>query len=180
MVRFDLIGFANENEYLDYFFKTLLRTNWTYDYFVEWQKVKAHVKFYLKEISFAKFSIEGICYKSRKQELKNIFLSYPETIPVIPLIIAMREKNIEIFEFGQKTFRTFRFDKRAMTDEAANDLVEFSDKVGIISLSLKLTTCMLTYWESRVGLDLNVRKNRSGEIFQQLLRLAPQKRKWSK
>ena len=32
-----------KNEYLDYFFNTLLPTNRTYDYFVNWKKVKTNV-----------------------------------------------------------------------------------------------------------------------------------------
>ncbi len=43
MVKYDFLGFNNEQEYLDYFFSTLLTTNRTYNYFVNWEKVKRHV-----------------------------------------------------------------------------------------------------------------------------------------
>jgi type II restriction enzyme len=170
MVRYDLMGFASEAEYLNYFFKTLLKTNWTYDYFVEWQKVKENVAQYVKEISLLN-AISKVPSENRKQELKTIFFKYPETIPVIPLIIAMREQNIEIFEFGQKTFKCFNFAQRKISENEVVDLVEFCDKVGIVSLFAEINDLYAYLLGVEVGLDSNARKNRSGKIFQQLLKL---------
>ena len=80
MVRFDLIGFASENEYLNYFFKTLLRTNWTYDYFVEWEKVRKNVAFYVKEISLLN-SLSKIPIQDRKRQMRIIFLDNLRPFP---------------------------------------------------------------------------------------------------
>jgi type II restriction enzyme len=170
MARYDLMGFTTEREYVDYFFKTLLKTNWTYDYFVEWQKVRLNVASYVKEISLLN-AVSKVSTENRRQELENIFLQYPETIPVIPLIIAMREKSIEVFEFGQKTFKSFNFAKRTINSIEAKALVDFSDKVGIISLFAEINDLYAYLLGVEVGLDSNARKNRSGDIFQQLLKL---------
>jgi len=51
MVRLDVLGFKDEREYFKHFFATLLKTNWTYNYFVNWHKVKKAVKRYVREIS---------------------------------------------------------------------------------------------------------------------------------
>ena len=92
MVKYDIMGFKTENEYFDYLFDTLLKTNWTYDYFVAWEKVKQNVRKYVREISLLN-SLTKIPPEERKTELKELFINYPEIIPVIPLIIAIREKR---------------------------------------------------------------------------------------
>jgi type II restriction enzyme len=170
MVCYDLMGFTNENEYFDYFFTTLLKTNWTYDYFVQWQKVKDNVAKYVKEISLLN-SVSKVPNEKRKQELKTIFLEYPKTIPVIPLIIAMREQSIEIFEFAKKTFKEFNFCQRTLNEKEAINLVDFCEKVGIVSLFSEINDLYAYLLGVEVGLDSNARKNRSGDIFQKLLRL---------
>jgi type II restriction enzyme len=40
LVKYDILGFKNESKYLNYFFKTILKTNQTYEYFIDWIKVK--------------------------------------------------------------------------------------------------------------------------------------------
>jgi type II restriction enzyme len=170
MVRYDIMGFSNEHDYLDYFFSTLLKTNWTYDYFVAWKKVKENVFTFVKEISILN-SLSKIPIDNRRQELKIIFRKYPETIPVIPLVIALREKNIEVFEFAEKTFKSFNFKQRTIDEKEAARLVEFCSNVGIISLFSEINDLYAYLLGVEVGLDSNARKNRSGEIFQQLLKL---------
>jgi len=38
MVKYEMLNFESAEEFMDYFFQTLLETNWTYDYFVDWKK----------------------------------------------------------------------------------------------------------------------------------------------
>ena len=51
MVKFKELGFRDFKEYEDHFFNTLLPTNKTYEYFVDWDKVKSAINKYLDEIS---------------------------------------------------------------------------------------------------------------------------------
>ena len=51
MARFKDLGFKSFEDYVRNFFDTLLPSNKTYEYFVDWKKVKAEVNKYLDELS---------------------------------------------------------------------------------------------------------------------------------
>lgn len=170
MVRFDVLGFNNEKEYLDYFFKTLLPTNRTYEYYVDWEKVKKNVKAYLNEISLLN-SLTKVKEEEREQKLLEIILKYPEVIPVIPLIIAIREKNLMLLDIGDQLFyQQFHFNKR-IRDTEIEDIVQFCKKSGILNLFGEINDLYAYLLGMEVGLDSNARKNRSGKIFEQIVGL---------
>lgn len=171
MVRHDILGFKDKNEYFTYFFGTLLKTNWTYDYFVNWQKVRKKIKNYVKEISLLN-SLTKMRMEKRKEELKLIFIKYPETIPVIPFIIAVREQSIPLLEVGEKAlYKVFNFFERKLEENEAQDLVDFCEKVQILQLFAEINDLYAYLLGVEVGLDSNARKNRSGKIFQDLVGL---------
>ena len=133
MVRHDILGFADENEYFRHFFSTLLKTNWTYDYFVDWQKVRKKIRNHVKEISLLN-SLTKIRPEKRRDELKEIFTRYPETIPVIPIIIAIREHSIPLLEVGEKAlYRVFDFYERKLKENEAQNLVDFCEKLVLMN-----------------------------------------------
>ncbi len=171
VVRSDILGFKNEDSYIDYFFASLLKSNWTYDYFVEWEKVRNNLRYSVKEISILN-SLSKIPSDERRTELKTIFMKYPETVPILPLIIATREKHIPILEIGGKaTEGIFNFNLRGISESEAANLVLFCDKVGILALFNEINDLYAYLLGVEVGLDSNARKNRSGNIFSQLLGL---------
>lgn len=171
MVKYEALGFKSENEYLDYFFKTLLKTNQTYEYFVDWKKVKKKIEKYVKEISLLN-SLTKIEPEKRKKELEEIFIKYPETIPIIPSIIAVREKNITLLEIWEKTlYKTLNFSERKLEENEVKDLVDFCEKTGIIQLFGEINDLYAYLLGVEVGLDSNARKNRSGKIFQKFVEL---------
>jgi type II restriction enzyme len=171
LVRYELLGFKSEKEFLEYFFNTLLETNWTYEYFVDWNKVKNNVKSYVKEICLLN-ALTKIDREDRESELKEIFLKYPETIKVIPLLIAVRESSIPILEISEKAiYKVFDFTERMISPEEAEELVDFCRNVGIINLFSEINDLYAYLLGVEVGLDTNARKNRSGKIFEDLVEL---------
>ena len=171
MVRHDLLGFRDENEFFEHFFRTLLKTNWTYRYFVDWEKVKDKVKTHVKEISLLN-SLAKIRPESRREELKDILTRYPETIQVIPSIIAIREQNIPLLEIGEQVlYRVFDFSKRRLSEDEAENLTDFCEKVELLHLFGEINDLYAYLLGVEVGLDSNARKNRSGKIFQNLVGL---------
>ena len=169
MVKYEVLGFKSENEYISHFLGKLLPTNRTYDFFVDWEKVREHVKKYVKEISLLN-SLAKVSSAERKALLKDIFIKYPETIPVIPLIIAVREKEITIVEIGEEILhRTFNFTRRRLTEKDAEILVNFCDKTGILQLFSEINDLYAYLLGVEVGLDTNARKNRSGKMFQKIV-----------
>ena len=170
MVKYDVLGFKNEIQYLDYFFKTLLPTNRTYNYYVDWEKVKGNVIKYLNEISLLN-SLTKIDLEEREKKLIEIISRYPEVIPVIPLIIAIREKNIVVLDIGVQLFyKEFKFNENLKNAEIT-DIVEFSKKSGILDLFGEINDLYAYLLGMEVGLDSNARKNRSGKIFEHLIGL---------
>jgi len=110
--------------------------------------------------------------ENRKAELKEVFMKYPETIPVIPSIIAIREQSIPLLEVGEKAlYRVFDFSRKRLNDDEAKDLVEFCENVGILQLFAEINDLYAYLLGVEVGLDSNARKNRSGKIFQDLVGL---------
>jgi type II restriction enzyme len=171
LVRSDILGFKDENSYINYFFASLLKTNWTYDYFVEWEKVRKNIRYLVKEISILN-SLSKMPSSERRNELKTIFTKYPETVPIIPLIIATREKTIPILEVGSKGKESvFNFNLKGINETEATNLVHFCEKVGILALFNEINDLYAYLLGVEVGLDSNARKNRSGNIFSQLLGL---------
>jgi len=171
MVRYDTLGFRDENDYFRYFFRTLLKTNWTYDYFVDWQKARTKVRSYVKEISLLN-SLTKIRQEKRREALEEIFIEYPETIPVIPCIIAIRERNIPLLEVGEEAlYRVFSFSRRKLKEDEARDLVDFCENVQILQLFGEINDLYAYLLGVEVGLDSNARKNRSGKIFENLVGL---------
>jgi len=166
LVRYDVLGFKSEDDYLTYFFDTLLRANWTYSYFVDWKKVREKIRKYVTEIHILN-SLTKIETVRRKEKLIEIFINYPETLSVIPSIIALREKSIPILEMGERIFyKIFNFSKRRLTKEEAKDLADFCEKTGILRLFGEISDLYAYLMGVEVGIDTNARKNRSGKIFQ--------------
>ncbi|CDG64612.1 type II restriction-modification system, restriction enzyme [Methanobacterium sp. MB1] len=170
MIDIDVLGYKNEPEYFDYFFDTLLPTNRTYDYYVNWEKVKGNVVTYLTEISLLN-SLTKIDNDNREEKFVEIISKYPEVIPVIPLIIAIREKNVVVLDIGEQLFyKKFKFNQKLKTGEIL-DIVEFCKKSGILDLFGEINDLYAYLLGMEVGLDSNARKNRSGKIFEQLVGL---------
>lgn len=170
-MRFDLVGFSDVEEYLDYFFGTLLETNWTYDYFVDWGKVRGNVRRHVKEISLLN-SLCRVEAGERETMLGDIFQRYPETLEVIPLLLAIREKSIPILEMSEQAIYTcFDFSKRSLSGKEAEQLVGFCGSVGLLKLFSEVGDLYSYMLGVEVGLDTNSRKNRSGEIFERLVEL---------
>jgi type II restriction enzyme len=167
MVKFELLGFDNLDEYMDYFMKTLMQTNRTYDYYVNWEKVKNNVQNYVTEISILN-SLTKIEPSQREKQLRNLIFKYPEIIQVIPLIIAVREKNLVVFDLIDNLYKKFDFSGQNIELE---NIINFCKHSGIIELFGEINDLYAYLLGMEVGLDSNARKNRSGKIFENIIEL---------
>ena len=170
MIKYKELGFKSFDDFVNNFFNTLLPSNKTYEYFVDWQKVKNVVNKYLEELSLLN-SLTKISPKHQKYRLYQLLKKYLKTIEVIPMLIAERIKNgkIEIFDPEIEEFINFNF-QGSQTDEATlQQIVEFCDKTGIISLLGEIKDIHDYLLGVEVGLDSNARKNRSGDIFENMV-----------
>jgi len=170
-MRYEELGFRTFEEYFDYFLKTLLPTNRTYEFFVDWGKVKGVVEAHAEGIALLnslRFIKDG---EERKKKLADILLRYPTAVAVIPLIIAerLRSGRIEILDSENLDIVEYDFSIQHLSKEEANKLVVFCDKTGIIDLLGDVKDLHDYLLGVEVGIDTNARKNRSGVIFENLV-----------
>jgi type II restriction enzyme len=117
--------------------------------------------------------------QERKDKLRDIIIKYPQVLKVIPLIIAIKDKNLLVLEIGEKLlFRNFEFStnrivqkKLVSNENEIDNIVEFCDKSGILELFGRIKDLYTYMTGVEVGLDSNARKNRSGKIFEQIVEL---------
>ncbi|GBD38342.1 Type-2 restriction enzyme DpnII [bacterium HR37] len=169
MVRFKELGFKNFVEYRDYFFNTLLPSNKTYKYFVDWSKVKKVINRYLDEISLLN-SLTKVNTKEREKRLCKLLLTYPKVVKVIPLLIAERVQKgkVDIFDTRNEEFVTIEFNPAKISREDVNKIIEFCVKSSVINLFQEVKDLHDYLLGVEVGLDTNARKNRSGYIFEEM------------
>ncbi|MCM8808518.1 MAG: type II restriction endonuclease [Candidatus Omnitrophica bacterium] len=165
------LGFKDLEEYKDYFLNTLLPTNKTYDYFVDWKKVKNNLKKYIKEISLMNI-LTKVNEKERKEKFIELIKEYPKTIEVIPLLIAERITNsyIDIFDIEKENFVKIDFFNTQLEKEDIEKLTLFLEKTGIFTLFSEINDLYDYLLGIEVGLDTNGRKNRSGKIFENMVK----------
>lgn len=168
-MRFKDLGFTSFEEYKNHFFSTLMPSNKTYEYFVDWEKVRKDVKSYVNELSLLN-SLTKIQPEEREEHFTELLIKYPQTAKVIPMLIAERAQGnkINIFDPDLETFIDYNFDSANLDFETANKIVEFCNKTGILSLFEEIKDLYDYLVGVEVGLDSNTRKNRSGKIFEKL------------
>ncbi len=169
MVRFRELGFSNFDEYIKHFFKTLLPTNKTYEYFVDWDKVRNATNKYLYELSLLN-SLTKVTASEREIHLRSLLYKYPQVVEVIPLLIAERVKNgkIDIFDLELEQFIIFEFNRSKVNKNTVPKILKFCNKTGILDLFEQVQDIHDYLLGVEVGIDTNARKNRSGDIFEKM------------
>ncbi len=138
----------------------------TWDYFVNWKKV-------FLNSSELEITLNKLNYLLGKQNLKEEFLklysSNPDIVKALPVLLAIREKNIEFFDPETKKSIFFNFNKKE--DKNANEYYEFIEKTGLIKLFKEDGIKNLVDYVIgvEVGLDSNGRKNRGGTLMEDVV-----------
>ncbi len=158
----EALGLKNIDEILQAFRDSLLDTNKSFNYFVNWQKIKQNVEKFNVEINILN-SLVGS--KNIKSALSKLLLRYPEVISVFPIIIAVREQEIKLIDDSDNFTKSFHFKKqKKLTDDDIQAAVHFCNKSGILDLftDIKIRNLKDYILGVEVGMDTNARKNRSG------------------
>ncbi len=157
----------SENDAFEHLTSTLKDTIRTYDFFVAWSKVLGNVT----KIEIALNILNTLIGKENiESNLKSLIKDYPEIVPVIPILIAVRGKSIKIADIGGDIEYSFS-NKKEYSDEEIDKIVYFSKKCGLLKiLSDKNIKNLVDYAIGvEVGLDTNARKNRSGDSMENLI-----------
>lgn len=162
MVNYSKMGYSSLNEYSDDFLNTLLESNHTYEFYVNWDKVYDNLKNHLVEIGILN-SLNKVPPNELETRFKDIIIKYNEVVPLLPLILAIRNKKVPIFNVKDKSSKIINFSKRGFD---IDEIVEFSIKTGLLDLFNNIDDLYSYLVGTEVGLDTNARKNRSGHIFE--------------
>ncbi len=142
-------------------------TQWSY--FVNWEKVLQNVESIEKELNLLNYLIGK---KDLHKETVNLLLQYPTTIKAIPLLLAIREKSLEVLiDTRNFIYREFNFSKKEFSKEEIETFADVILKSGLGELlkDKKIKNLVGYATGVEVGLDSNGRKNRSGKLMESLV-----------
>ena len=135
----------------------------TYDYYVDFEKIYKLASKYKIELNILNSLIGS---ENIEEEFKKIIIKYPETLEVIPLLLAVRSN--EIFIKDSVNEYLFKFNKIIYS---LDDYVMFMYKTGLFDLLQNhIINNLYDYVLGvEVGLDSNARKNRGGHLMENLV-----------
>lgn len=165
--KYKSMGILSENAAFKYLLSNLKDTIRTYDFFVAWDKVFENVC----QIEVALNILNSLIGKDNiKTRLKELIRQYPEIVPVIPFLIAVRGKTIKVANVGGDITYSFS-KKKSYSEEQIDNIIVFADKCGLLKvLEDKGVKNLVDYAIGvEVGLDTNARKNRSGTAMENLI-----------
>ena len=149
----------NFNEWLSKF-KTSISN---YTYYVDFEKIYKNVDKVKVELNILNSLIDS---KNIEEEFQNILIKYPETLECIPLLLAVRSR--EIFIKDEINEYLFKFDKMVYS---MKDYIRFMRESGLFDLLQNhIINNLYDYVLGiEVGLDSNGRKNRGGHLMENLV-----------
>lgn len=147
----------------DKWFSTFTDTIANYAYFVDFAKVYQNVDNLKVELNILNSLIGS---KNIKTEYEDLLTKYPEINKCIPILLAVREK--EIIAMDEKGKIVYDFDSNS------NDVLQYSyfmEETGLFDLlSNHIINSLYDYVTGvETGLDSNGRKNRGGHLMEDLV-----------
>lgn len=134
-----------------------------YTYYVDFEKIYKNVDKVKVELNILNSLIGS---KNIEEEFQNILIKYPETLECIPLLLAVRSR--EIFVKDEINEYLFKFDKMVYS---MKDYIRFMKESGLFDLLQNhIINNLYDYVLGiEVGLDSNGRKNRGGHLMENLV-----------
>lgn len=156
---------------VEYFLSTLLKTNKSYGFYVDWSKANRNVDIYKDELALLSNMSEDDINPS--DELKRLIIEYPKIIELIPLLLAFRAKKNKsiatVLEDDKATIAEFDFNRENVTENSAERATYFADRTGLLDELSNIKNVKDYYFGVEVGMDTNARKNRSGNAMENLI-----------
>lgn len=137
----------------------------TWDYFVNWDKVSANAA----ELEILLNTVNYLLGKENlKEEFIRLYGSNPDIVKTLPVLLAVREKKLEVFDKVTKESEFFDFSN---SEDSAEKYFEFIEKSGLARLFQKdgIKNLVDYVMGVEVGLDSNGRKNRGGTLMEEIV-----------
>lgn len=147
----------------DKWFETFIESISSYDYYINFKKV-------YENVSDIEIKLNLLNYMVGKSNIEEVFVEiikkYPECLECIPILLAVRNKEIKIFE--NEEVIEYNFDRK---DENIEKFKYFMKRSGLFNLISKHCINNLVDYVLgvEVGLDSNGRKNRGGHLMEDLV-----------
>src|SRR5574344_1302198 len=134
-----------------------------YSYYVDFNKIYKNVDKLKVELNILNSLIGS---KNIEKDFQDILIKYPETLECIPLLLAVRSR--EIFVKDEINEYLFKFDKMVYS---MKDYIRFMRESGLFDLLQNhIINNLYDYVLGiEVGLDSNGRKNRGGHLMENLV-----------
>jgi len=170
------ISCSDSEAVFSYLISNLKNTITKWDYFVNWTKVYTHLKEVEIDLNILNYLIGK---ENVEEELRYLLKKNPSIYRLIPILIACRQEDFTILikynrdGFEYKNYK-FKYDLKSngeLTDKEISDYVEFARDTGFLQLiaDKKIKSLVDYVIGVEVGLDSNGRKNRGGDIMEDVL-----------
>ena len=134
-----------------------------YTYYVDFEKIYKNLDSVKVELNILNSLIGS---KNIERDFQEILMKYPDTLSCIPLLLAVRSKEI----FVKDEVKEYLFNFNEMT-YSIDDYIKFMRESGLFDLLQNhIINNLYDYALGiEVGLDSNGRKNRGGHIMEKLV-----------
>lgn len=174
-IYFNKLKVDNFDSLLDTFFESIIDTNRTYDFFVDWKKIRNKFEVDDKKLDVKLNILNSLVgNKNFDDKFKSILLDYPETLPIIPMLLAIRDISFPVIAdfYSEKIdMKRFDFSERALSENEIENFLEFVKETGLKLFFTELANRSIHdyYLGVEVGMDTNARKNRSGNVMEKVI-----------
>ncbi|HAS00118.1 MAG: Type-2 restriction enzyme MjaIII [Candidatus Moranbacteria bacterium GW2011_GWC2_37_73] len=147
---------------------TLKNSIKTWEYFVNWEKVftnSSEMEIILNKLNYL------LGKEDLKAEFKTLYETNSDVVKAFPVLLAVREKQLEIFELSDGSFEIFDFKNNEAGVDNFEKYYMFLERTGLINLFKKEGIKNLVDYVIgvEVGLDSNGRKNRGGSLMEKIV-----------
>lgn len=153
------------------FIDTLKNSIKTWEYFVNWEKV-------FKKKGEYEITLNKLNYLLGKEDLEAefdlLFKDNPEIVKALPMLLAVREYKLEIFDISTKEVEFFNFNSEAeYLKENSKKYFRFIKNTGLYKLFKEdgVKNLVDYVFGVEVGLDSNGRKNRGGKLMEDIVEI---------
>lgn len=165
------LGVTDLTTLVERFTETIIDTNRNHKFFVDWGKVQENVAGHKVEFNILNSLIGSAKFDA---ELEALLAKFPSVLPVIPILIAVRDEELKVIgDFQDSAIEVVSYDfrERKLTKNELKSFVAFFDKTGLKGFfqSLAFKSIQDYVLGVEVGMDTNARKNRSGEAMELLI-----------
>jgi type II restriction enzyme len=162
-----------QDKVFEKFLNTLQRSITSWDYFVNWEKVLSNVDIYKTELNILNSLIGNT---NMEEEFITLCKKYPEIKKALPILIAVRSKQIKDLPVLVDKDSLSILEVRDLFEESNSDyqsLKEFFVDSGLKDIFLDRTIKNLVDYVTgvEVGMDTNGRKNRTGKHMEDIVEL---------